>query len=48
MGKPIRIQPVPMKILDLKMGNATVAGKVFAFECRETRRPVSVAAGAST
>ena len=37
MGKPIRIQPVPMKILDLKMGNATVAGKVFA--CRETRRP---------
>ena len=26
MGKPIRIQPVPMKILDLKMGNATVAG----------------------
>ena len=39
MGKPIRIQPVPMKILDLKMGNATVAGKVFAFECRETRRP---------
>ena len=39
MGKPIRIQPVPMKSLDLKMGNATVAGKVFAFECRETRRP---------
>ena len=39
MGKPIRVQPVPMKILDLKMGNATVAGKVFAFECRETRRP---------
>ena len=39
MGKPIRIQPVPMKILDLKMGNATVAGEVFAFECRETRRP---------
>ena len=22
-----------MKMLDLKMGNATVAGKVFAFEC---------------
>ena len=39
MGRPIRVQPVPMKILDLKMGNATVAGKVFAFECRETRRP---------
>lgn len=28
-----------MRDLDLKMGNATVAGKVFAFECRETRRP---------
>lgn len=40
MGKPIRIQPVPMKILDLKMGNATVAGKVFAFECRRPGGPV--------
>ena len=39
MGKPIRTDPVPMRTLDLKMGNATVEGKVFAFECRETRRP---------
>ena len=39
MGNPIKTKPVPMKMLDLKMGNATVAGKVFAFECRETRRP---------
>ena len=39
MGKPIRTNPVPMRQLDLKMGNATVEGKVFAFECRETRRP---------
>ena len=39
MGKPIKTRPGPMRDLDLKMGNATVAGKVFAFECRETRRP---------
>ena len=39
MGKPIRTDPVPMRTLDLKMGNAIVEGKVFAFECRETRRP---------
>ena len=29
-----------MKILDLKMGNATVAGKVFAFECGRPGGPV--------
>ena len=39
MGKPIKTRPGPMRDLDLKMGNATVAGKVFAFECREPRRP---------
>ena len=39
MGNPIKGKPVPMKTLDLKMGNATVSGKVFAFACRETRRP---------
>ena len=39
MGKPIKTRPGPMKDLDLKMGTATVEGKVFAFECRETRRP---------
>ncbi len=38
-GNPIKGKPVPMKELNLKMGNATVAGKVFAAECRETRRP---------
>ncbi|MDD3346511.1 PolC-type DNA polymerase III [Oscillibacter sp.] len=39
MGNPIKGKSVPMKALDLKMGNVTVAGKVFSFECRETRRP---------
>ena len=39
MGSPIKTRPGPMRDLNLKMGNATVAGKVFAFECRETRRP---------
>ena len=29
MGKPIKTRPGPMRDLDLKMGNATVAGKVF-------------------
>ena len=39
MGKAIKSRPGPMKDLNLKMGTATVEGKVFAFECRETRRP---------
>ncbi len=39
LGKPIKVKPVPMKTLDLKMGNATVSGKVFSAECTETRRP---------
>ena len=39
LGKPIKAKPVPMKTLDLKMGNATVSGKVFSAECTETRRP---------
>ena len=34
MGNPIKGHPSPMKDLNLKMVNATVAGKVFAFECR--------------
>ncbi|MDD5932067.1 MAG: PolC-type DNA polymerase III [Oscillospiraceae bacterium] len=38
MGNPIKGKPVPMKELNLKMGTATVAGKVFSFECQETRR----------
>ena len=38
MGNPIRTRPVAMKELNLKMGGATVAGKVFSFESRETRR----------
>ena len=39
MGNPIKGKPVEMKTLDLKMGNVTVAGKVFSVECVETRRP---------
>ena len=39
LGKPIKVKPVPMSTLDLKMGNATVSGKVFSAECSETRRP---------
>ena len=39
LGKPIKTRPGPMKLLDLKMGTATVAGKVFSAECQETRRP---------
>ena len=39
MGNTIKTRPVEMKTLDLKMGNATVAGKVFSAECTETRRP---------
>lgn len=33
MGNTIKTRPVEMKTLDLKMGNATVAGKVFSAEC---------------
>ena len=39
LGNQIKGKSVPMKDLSLKMGSATVTGKVFAFECRETRRP---------
>ena len=39
MGKPIKAKYIPIKELNLKMGNATVQGKVFAFECQETRKP---------
>ncbi len=38
MGNVIKGRTVPMKELDLKTGGATVAGKVFSFESRETRR----------
>ena len=39
MGNPIKARPVAMKEINLKMGTATVCGKVFFFECQETRRP---------
>ncbi|MCI2058879.1 MAG: PolC-type DNA polymerase III [Oscillibacter sp.] len=39
LGSKIKGRPVPMNTLNLKMGNATVAGKVFSADCRETRRP---------
>ena len=39
MGNPIKARPGPMSALNVKMGTATVSGKVFAFECRETWRP---------
>ena len=38
-GGTIKGKPIPMKDLNLKLGSAIVEGKVFAFECRETRRP---------
>ena len=38
-GSKIKGKPVPMRELNLKMGNATVAGKVFSADCHETRRP---------
>ena len=39
MGNPIKAKAVPIKELNLKMGTATVEGKVFFYECQETRRP---------
>ncbi len=39
MGNPVKAKPGPMSALNVKMGTATVSGKVFFFECRETRRP---------
>ena len=39
MGNPIKGRPVPISELNLKMGTATVCGKVFFYECQETRRP---------
>ena len=38
MGSAIKGAEVPMKDLTLKMGNATVCGKVFFADCYETRR----------
>ena len=39
LGKEIKGKPVSMTELNVKMGTAIVEGKVFAAECRETRRP---------
>jgi len=39
LGKEIKAKPIPMRDLNPKMGQATVCGKVFACESRETRRP---------
>ena len=38
MGKEIKGKPVSMTELNVKMGTAIVEGKVFAAECRETKR----------
>jgi len=38
-GSKITGKPVEMKNLSLKMGQATVCGKVFSADCHETRRP---------
>ena len=37
-GKVIKGKPVPMEGLTVKMGTVVVEGRVFAAECRETRR----------
>lgn len=37
--KKIIGRTIPIGQLDLKTGKATVTGKVFAFDCHETRRP---------
>ena len=39
LGKEIKGKPVSMTGLNVKMGTAIVEGKVFAAECRETKRP---------
>ena len=39
MGNPIKAKHVPMSELNLKMGTACVCGKVFFYECQETRKP---------
>ena len=39
LGNPIKGKSMLMRDLNLKTGTAIVTGKVFAFECRETRRP---------
>ena len=39
MGAPIRATPIPMVGLNPKMGQVTVAGKVFFSDLYETRRP---------
>ena len=39
LGKEIKGKPVSMSELNVKMGTAIVEGKVFAAECRETKRP---------
>ena len=37
--KKITGKTVPISSLDLKTGKAAVSGKIFAFDCHETRRP---------
>ena len=39
MGGEIKGHPIPMRDLTATMGRAVIEGKVFKFECRETRRP---------
>ena len=39
LGKEIKGKPVSMTELNVKMGTAIVEGRVFAAECRETKRP---------
>lgn len=38
-GNRIKGRPIEMKELNLKLRQVTVAGKVFAVDCHETRRP---------
>lgn len=39
MGNAIKARPGPIRELNLKMGTATVQGKVFAFECGRPGAP---------
>ena len=39
LGKPIKGRPISMEGLNPKMGTVVVEGKVFFFDCHETRRP---------
>ena len=39
LGKEFKGKPTPIAELNLKMGAAIVEGRIFKFECFETRRP---------